>query len=100
MDLNRLSAYPEHPEPTGSVAEFNREARPRSSPWALATIGIVTLLLVISPFVLLLFAGKHVSLVVGGLAAGGAGLFVGVLVIAILFLAIIVFAPERAEGRD
>jgi len=100
MDLNRISDYPDHPEPTGHDAEFNREARPRSTPWAIATVGIVTLLVVLSPFALLLFAGKDMPLLVGGLGAGGAGLFIGLLAIALLFLAIVVFAPQRAGGRD
>src|SRR5947208_680952 len=53
MDLRRLHDYPEHPEPDGHDAEFNREERPRSHPVSVAVTGVAALVLVLTlPFVL------------------------------------------------
>jgi polyferredoxin len=98
MDMNRISSYPEHPEPDGRDAEFNRERRPRSSAWGVATVGVAAFVMVVGFFSLLAYSqgGVGFLLVFGGgsILLGTAFLLVG------LYLMLVVFAPQNTGNTE
>lgn len=52
MDLGKIADYPDHPEPLTPAGEYEREAKPRVSPNAMAVWGALVLgLLVIPPVI-------------------------------------------------